>query len=77
MTVVLSWSTAALWWRRTTLSIKKFVRSLEPRVLAESGERPSMPSCVWYGRSVFCFHVPSSTHLPGAVEQERVEQDTR
>ena len=24
------------------------------------GDAPRMPPCVWYGRSIFCFHVPSA-----------------
>ncbi len=27
-----------------------------------------MPPCVWYGRSVFCFHVPSETSPAGERE---------
>lgn len=33
------------------------------------GDALRMPPCVWYGRSAFCFHVPSETSPAG--ERER------
>ncbi len=68
---------AAAGWHRAARAFREFVRSLEAKPDSQRKDRLSMPPCVWYGRSVFCFHVPSSTRLPKAVEQGRVADDTR
>ncbi len=64
---------AAAWLRRVGKAIKKFFGPIEPGgspASSEARRRVAGPTCVWYGRAMFCLYLPEPFPGPGSNAQE-------
>jgi hypothetical protein len=58
---------AAAWWHRAGKAIKKVLGPLEPTGAEHpgtAGEPAFTPTCVWYGRAMFCLYLPEPFSQP-------------